>query len=102
MAIATSARCRRSCGSSDSPAANGVRRLAMQRAAEWQLVRELSEWEPQGGVVSIYFEIDPGDRGEGWRIALREELDNMAEAVAERVLRRYPEGRPHPSGRTQI
>ncbi len=74
----------------------------MQTDAGWGLVRELSEWEPRGGVVSVYFEIDPADRSEGWRIALREELDNLAESVAERVLRRYPEGRPHPSGRTQI
>lgn len=76
--------------------------MGMQRDPEWELVRELSEWQPGGGVVSVYFEIDPGDRGEGWRIALREALDDMPEAVAERVLGRYPEGRPHPSGRTQI
>ena len=33
------------------------------------------EWEPDGGVASVYFEIDPGDRGEGWRIALKDELE---------------------------
>jgi hypothetical protein len=74
----------------------------MHREPEWQLVRELSEWEPPGGVVSVYFEIDPGDRSEGWRIALRDELGKIPDAVAERVLRRYPEGQPLPSGRTQI
>jgi hypothetical protein len=75
---------------------------AMDREPGWDLVRELSEWEPQGGVVSVYFEIEPGDRGEGWRIALRDELDNLPDDVVERVLARYPEGRPHPSGRMQI
>ena len=74
----------------------------MQREAGWELVRELSEWEPQGGVVSVYFEIDPGDRGEGWRIALRDALGEMPGDVAGRVLARFPEGRPHPSGRSQI
>lgn len=74
----------------------------MQREPKWELVRELSEWEPDGGVVSVYFEIDPGDRGEGWRIALRDELENVPGEIAERVLRRYPEGRPHPPGRAQI
>ncbi len=75
---------------------------AMDYDPGWDLVRELSEWEPDGGVASVYFEIDPGDRGEGWRIALRDELDNLPKQVAARVLERYPEGRPHPSGRTQI
>src|SRR5918997_1239198 len=74
----------------------------MQREADWELVRELSEWEPEGGVVSVYFEIEPGDRGEGWRIALKDALADVPDDVAERVLARYPEGRPHPSGRSQI
>jgi hypothetical protein len=74
----------------------------MQRDPEWQLVRELSEWEPAGGVLSVYFEIDPGDRSEGWRIALRDELDDYPAPVVKRVLDRYREGQPHPSGRTQI
>ena len=75
---------------------------AMEHDPGWDLVRELSEWEPDGGVASVYFEIDPGDRGEGWRIALKDELENLPPQLAARVLERYPEGRPHPSGRTQI
>jgi hypothetical protein len=74
----------------------------MLRDPEWQLVRELSEWQPDGGVLSVYFEIDPADRGEGWRIALKDELAEVSDAVARRVHERFPDGRRPPSGRTQI
>jgi hypothetical protein len=74
----------------------------MERDPGWELVRELSEWQPEGGVASVYFEIDPGDRGEGWRIALKDELAKLPDDVAERVWARYPEGHPAPSGRSQI
>jgi hypothetical protein len=74
----------------------------MHREPEIELLRELSQWEPQGGVVSVYFEIDPADRGGGWRIALRHALADVPDAVAERVLARFPGNGEHPSGRTQI
>ena len=35
------------------------------------LLREVAEWRPAGGVVSAYVAIDPADRGEGWRIELK-------------------------------
>jgi Bacterial archaeo-eukaryotic release factor family 10 len=74
----------------------------MERDPGWELIRELSEWRPEGGVVSVYFEIDPADRSNGWRIALRDELAKVPADVASRVTARFPEGRPLPSGRSQI
>jgi Bacterial archaeo-eukaryotic release factor family 5 len=73
-----------------------------EREADWQLIRELSEWRPDGGVVSIYLEIDPADRSNGWRIALKDALANVPGDVAARVTARFPEGRALPSGRGQI
>jgi Bacterial archaeo-eukaryotic release factor family 10 len=66
-------------------------------------VRELAEWRPSLGVVSVYLRFDPGDRGGAWRTALRngladlhrqsDELDHerrMAlRATAERIEERF-------------
>jgi hypothetical protein len=38
------------------------------------LLKELVEWRPPQGVVSVYLEIDPGDRSDGWRIVLKDGL----------------------------
>jgi hypothetical protein len=38
------------------------------------VLKELVEWRPPHGVVSVYLEIDPGDRSDGWRIALKDGL----------------------------
>lgn len=80
-------------------------------------LRDLVSWAPALGVLSVYFEIDPADRGAGWRANLRERLHEIVtetkqsgererlaavEATAERVLDRFPADAPHPSGRTQI
>jgi hypothetical protein len=79
-----------------------------------RLLRRLSEWRPPGGVLSVYVDTDPGDRGRGWRIALRERLREVAaatspheerrafEAAAERVLERFPEAGPPPQGRGHV
>ena len=40
--------------------------------------RELLEWEPPLGVLSVYVRIDPADRRGGWRTALR---NGLADAV---------------------
>jgi hypothetical protein len=42
-------------------------------------VKDLLDWTPGGGVLSVYLAIDPADRGGGWRIELR---DCVAEALA--------------------
>ncbi|MQA72822.1 MAG: hypothetical protein GEU88_00445 [Solirubrobacterales bacterium] len=65
------------------------------------LARELARWRPPQGVVSAYVHIDPGDRGGGWRIGLRDALAGADEDAARRVLRRFEDDAP-PSGRTQI
>lgn len=78
------------------------------------LLKDLIEWRPPHGVISVYLEIDPGDRSDGWRLALRDGLKPVAEvdglshesklaarATVERILERFPEGST-PSGRCQI
>jgi hypothetical protein len=74
---------------------------AVEFEAGQRLLRELSHWTPPGGVVSVYLAIDPGDRGEGWRIELRDKLRDVDEAAARRVLERFPADTPT-HGRTHI
>lgn len=66
-----------------------------------ELLHELNGWRPDGGVLSVYVVIDPGDRSEGWRIELRHALEGLDEDAAARVLARFPEGAPPPPGRIQ-
>jgi hypothetical protein len=97
-----------------------VRKVAIRPAtaterghqADRELLEELHGWRPQRGVLSVCFEIDPADRSEGWRTALRERLKHVAEAggaeraalkaTAERVLDRFPGDSGHPAGRTRV
>ena len=74
----------------------------MEATAAEKLLEELVGWRPPGGVVSVCVAIDPGDRGEGWRIALRHAAEKLDEDVAQRLLARFPENAPLPHGRTQI
>lgn len=68
-----------------------------------QLVGDLAGWRPEAGVVSVYVEVDPGDRGQGWRIALKDEigkLDDPRDGLRDRILDHFPsdvvlEGRTH-------
>jgi hypothetical protein len=46
--------------------------------------RELLDWRPPLGVVSVYLEIDPADRGGGWRTTLRNGLDALVAATSDR------------------
>ena len=34
-------------------------------------IRELAQWRPALGVISVYLRLDPGDRGAAWRTELR-------------------------------
>ena len=77
-------------------------------------IRELSGWQPPLGVLSVYLEFDPRDRGAAWRTLLRNGLDRIVEAVegaeherrmavratVERLAERYENGevRPPPRG----
>lgn len=45
--------------------------------------RELSEWRPPLGVLSVYLGFDPADRGGAWRTELRNGLDRVLDAHAE-------------------
>jgi hypothetical protein len=45
--------------------------------------RELSQWRPPFGVLSIYLGFDPADRGGAWRTELRNGLDAVLEAQKE-------------------
>jgi hypothetical protein len=76
--------------------------------------REVSEWRPDLGVLSVYLGFDPADRGGAWRTELRNGLDAVLEshrdsghelrvalrATAKRLLERYEDGelRPPPRG----
>jgi len=83
----------------------------MERARREDLLRRLIDWRPPGGVLSVYVAVDPADRGQGWRIALRDRLRQLTEetsphgarrafeAAARRVLDRFPENAPPPQGR---
>jgi hypothetical protein len=77
-------------------------------------LRRLAEWRSEGGIISVYLEIDPADRRGGWRIELQDSLKEIVkaapggseriamEAAARRILDRFPQNAPHPSGRVQI
>jgi hypothetical protein len=67
-----------------------------------KLLDELAEWRPPGGVVSACVAIDPADRGEGWRIELRHQLEGLDDALAARVLEQFPDNSSLPHGRTHI
>lgn len=77
-------------------------------------LRELAEWRPERGVISVYLDIDPADRGGGWRIELEQGLKRIVEeaepgkdraaaaAAAERILARFPQDAPHRTGRAHV
>jgi hypothetical protein len=67
-----------------------------------RLLREISEWSAEGEVVSAYVSIDPADRGEGWRIELKNELAGCDRDASERILARFPDDAALPHGRTQV
>lgn len=76
--------------------------------------RELSEWRPELGVLSVYLGFDPADRGGIWRKELRNGLDAVLDAhkddahdsrvalraTAKRLMERFEDGdlRPPPRG----
>jgi len=82
----------------------------------WEEAREVSEWRPELGVLSVYLGFDPADRGGAWRTELRSGLDAILEshkevehglrvalrATAKRLIERFEDGdlRPPPLGET--
>ncbi len=79
-----------------------------------ETARELSEWRPPLGVLSVFLGFDPADRGGAWRTELRNGLDSILEtqqeaehdrrvalrATAKRLTERFEDGdlRPPPRG----
>jgi len=80
----------------------------------WEEAREISEWRPPLGVLSVYLGFDPADRGGAWRTELRNALDAILDshkevehdlrvglrATAKRLIERFDDGdlRPPPRG----
>jgi hypothetical protein len=76
--------------------------------------RELSDWRPELGVLSVYLGFDPADRGGAWRTELRNGLEAVLSAhegddhsrrlalraTAKRLTERFEDGelRPPPRG----
>jgi hypothetical protein len=52
-------------------------------APSFEDVRELLGWRPSLGVVSVYLEIDPADRGGAWKTELRNGVAELLEADGE-------------------
>src|SRR3954447_15600289 len=84
------------------------------RAPDERTVRDLLDWRPDLGVISVYVAIDPAERGEPWRVELRNQLDALVEAeqdkhgrrkaleaTAERIKAHFPDEQP-PSGRFHV
>src|ERR1700730_3816051 len=83
------------------------------REAERHRLEQLIDWKPDHGVISAYFDVDPGDRRGAWRIVLKDGLTALEEPEAhegkialretvQRMLESHsPEAGP-PDGRTQI
>jgi len=79
-----------------------------------QLLRRLIEWRPTFGVLSVYVDVDRGDRSQGWRIELRERLRALEhdtspheerrafEGAAAAVMERFPENGAPPEGRGHV
>ena len=75
----------------------------MEQTERDQLIRRLVEWQPALGVLSVYVNVDPADRSQGWQIELRERLRALAaetsphaerrafDAAAAEVAERFPE-----------
>jgi hypothetical protein len=82
----------------------------------WEEAREISEWRPDLGVLSLYLGFDPADRGGAWRTELRNALDAILEqhkeaehdlrvalrATAKRLLERFEDGELRPPPRGEI
>ena len=50
-------------------------------------VEEVLGWQPPHGVLSVYLSVDPADRGEGWKIEVRNGLDAAAASAHDRETR---------------
>jgi hypothetical protein len=86
----------------------------MEQTERERLLRQLIEWRSAFGVLSVYVNVDPADRSQGWRIELREQLRSLEhetsphderrafDAAAAEVMERFPENGAPPEGRGHI
>src|SRR3954447_15475070 len=86
----------------------------MEQTERAKLLSRLVAWRSEAGILTVYVHVDPGDRGRGWRIELRERLHRLAEetsphaerrafkAAANEVLERFPENGAPPEGRGHV
>src|SRR4051812_43177259 len=87
----------------------------MEQTERDQLLRRLVDWRAEAGILSVYVQVDPGDRGRGWRIELKDQLRELADddappaerrafagAVHEVLEERFPEEGPPPEGRGHV
>jgi hypothetical protein len=93
-------------------AGDGEKRVNAQRID----TQSLLGWAPPQGLLSIYLDIDPADRGDGWHTELRNGLAGARdeavdedhesrlalEATTERVLERLGVERPREEGRARV
>ena len=86
----------------------------MEQTERERLLARLVQWQAPYGILSVYVHVDRADRGQGWRIELRERLrealdmasphdDRRAlEAAEGEVLERFPENGAPPEGRGHV
>lgn len=86
----------------------------MEQSERERLLRQLIEWRPPLGVLSVYVNVDRADRSQGWRIELREQLRAIGaetspheerrafEGAAAAVMERFPENAAPPEGRGHV
>jgi hypothetical protein len=86
----------------------------MEQSERTKLLRGLVEWRSGQGILTVCVQLDPGDRGRAWRIALREQLRELEErtdphaerrafrTAASEILERFPENGAPPEGRGHI
>jgi Bacterial archaeo-eukaryotic release factor family 5 len=82
----------------------------MEHTERDRLLKRLAAWRGPGGILSAYVDVDRADRGQAWRIALRDRLHELAKAsaprhsagmrvAAGRILEHFPEDGTPPDGR---
>jgi hypothetical protein len=86
----------------------------MEHGERRKLLRDLIEWRSDQGILTVYVQLDPGDRGRAWQITLREQLRQLEEqtdphaerrafqAAAGEILERFPENGAPPEGRGHV
>ncbi len=86
----------------------------MEQSERTKLLRHLIEWRAEQGILTVYVQLAPGDRGSAWRIALREQLRELEErtdphaerrafqGAANEILERFPENGAPPEGRGHV